>query len=96
LSHEKGRDAFLRRYAHLMNTVLNEEHMCAVVDRIAADVAGEMARDRERWGGSVQAWERSVQSIRNYFADGNRNDHVKADIQAYFGLTDVQMQEYFG
>ncbi|MBQ8697362.1 MAG: CotH kinase family protein [Clostridia bacterium] len=96
LAHEKGRDAFLRRYAHLMDTVLNEEHMCAVVDRIAANIAGEMPRDRKRWGSSVEIWESSVQRIRDYFADGKRDARVLADIQSYFGLTDAQMQEYFG
>jgi hypothetical protein len=96
LSHEKGRDAFLRRYALLMDTVLNEEHMCSVVDRIASDVKSEMGRDRERWGSSVEFWERSVQRIRDYFADGKRDAHVKEDIKAYFSLTDEQMNEYFG
>ncbi len=96
LSHEKGRDAFLRRYALLMKTVLNEEHMCSVVDRIASDVESEMERDRQRWGSSVEFWEKSVQRIRDYFADGKRDMHVKEDIKAYFGLSDEEMNEYFG
>ncbi len=95
LSHEKGREAFLKRYAHLMNTVLNEEHMCNVVDDIAARIESEMPRDRERWGSSVEFWESSVQRIRDYFKDGKRDTRVLEDIQAYFGLTDEQMQAYF-
>ena len=96
LAHPDGREAFLRRYAQLMDTVMNGEHICSVMDSVAADIKSEIPRDRERWGSSVEAWESSLQRIRDYFADGKRDARVLADIQSYFGLTSEQMQDYFG
>ena len=96
LKHKKGQDAFLKRYAVLMGTVLNETHMVNTVNTIADAVRSEMPRDRERWGKTMSSWESSLQQIRDYFKDGKRDARVKADLQAYFKLTDEQMKSYFG
>ncbi len=96
LQNDVGRDTFLRRYAELMGTVLNESYINSVIDSIVSQIASEMDRDRERWGRSVSGWESAVQLLRDFVADGARNQTVLADIQSYFSLTDAQMESYFG
>jgi hypothetical protein len=96
LSNPQGRDAFLRRYGELMNTVLKEEYILGVIDSVASSIESEIPRDRERWGRTVDGWNGAVNRLRNYVKDGARNNHVKQDLQNYFGLTEEEMQSYFG
>ena len=96
LESKKGREAFLRRYAELMDTVLNEEYIIGVIDSLAAEVESEVERDRTRWGSSVTKWNNSVEKLRAYFRDGVRDENVLKDIQDYFDLSNSQMKSYFG
>ena len=94
LASEAGRDAFLKRYAYLMSTVLNETYINARIDSISSVIASEMERDRPRWKRSVAHWESCVQELRD-FASG-RDAIVLRDIQRYFSLSDAEMDHYFG
>ena len=93
---KEGKDAFIRRYAELMDTVLNEEYIIGIIDSLAAEVESEVERDRARWGSSVTKWNNSVEKLRAYFRDGVRDENVLEDIQDYFNLSDSQMKSYFG
>ncbi len=96
LESKEGRDAFLRRYAKLMDSVLNEEYIIGVIDSLASAVESEVERDRARWGSSVTKWNNSVEKLRVYFRDGARDKNVLKDIKDYFDLSDSQMKSYFG
>ena len=96
LKSAEGKDAFLKRYAYLMSTVLNEQYINGVIDTLAASNQSEVPRDRERWGLSVASWNSAVQRVRNYVKDGVRTTAVKANLKSYFSLTDEQMAAYFG
>lgn len=96
LASEEGRDTFLRRYAELMETALNEEYIGGIIDSLESAIESEIERDRARWKQTVSRWENEVQGLRNYFKDGARDKRVLDDIQDYFGLTDAEMEEYFG
>ena len=96
LESKEGREAFLRRYAELMNSVLNEEYIIGIIDSLAASVESEVERDRARWGSSVTKWNNSVENLRAYFRDGARDKNVLKDIKDYFNLSDSQMKSYFG
>ncbi len=96
LKNKKGQDAFLKRYAELMDKVLNDKNINEVLDSIIKDIESEIPRDRERWGRSVSGWEDAIQRIRNYTKDGVRDKRVKSDLKAFFNLTDAQMKKYFG
>ena len=94
LASEAGRDAFFKRYAYQMRTVLNEEFINARIDAILAPILSEMPRDRERWNRTMKTWERYVQQVRDFAV--NREDTVLNDIQKYFSLSDSDMVYYFG
>ena len=89
-----GRDAFLKRYAYLMDTVLNEEYINARIDEIIAPIESEMPRDRERWNRTMSGWETQVQRLRSFVK--GREQLILNDIQNYFGLSASQMEYYFG
>lgn len=94
LASEAGRDAFLKRYAYLMSTVLNEEFINNRIDELIAPILSEMPRDRDRWNRSMDYWNSCVQQLRDFAED--REKTVLKDIRNYFSLSDSQMEYYFG
>ena len=94
LASEAGRDAFFKRYAYLMRTVLNEEYINDRIDAILEPILSEMPRDRERWNRTMTYWEQYVQQIRDFTVD--REKVVLNDLQNYFALSDSTMEYYFG
>ncbi|MBO4217786.1 MAG: CotH kinase family protein [Clostridia bacterium] len=96
LKNQSFRDRFLKRYAELMSTVLNEETFNRRIDDFVSVLSPEIARDRARWGFTVEQWSAAVEKIRAYFRDGARDRTVLTDVKRYFGLSDEQMKEYFG
>lgn len=96
LKNKNFRDMFLKRYAELMDTILNEQYITDALDKFIAVIEPEIPKDRERWGYSVSGWNNAVQKMYNYVKGGARTDNVLRDIKSYFGLTDDQMKYYFG
>ena len=96
LRNKGARDMFLKRYAELMRTVLNEEYIIAYIDSLAAQIDSEMPKDRERWSTTYEKWQEEVQKLRDYVKDGKRTRTVLNSLRNYFYLTDEQMEYYFG
>ena len=93
---QKGQDVFLKRYAELMGTILDEEYFNQVIDEIVGAIESEVPRDRARWNRTVAQWEKSVQALRDYFKDGKRDKNVLADLKEHFDLSSKEMEYYFG
>ena len=96
LKSPQGRDRFLKRCNELYQTVFTEEHVNKVLDGLVSQIQSEMPRDRERWGCDPERWDKAIQTIRDFFADGKRLAIMKADIQDYFNLSNAEMAKYFG
>jgi len=96
LRNKEGRDTFLKRYAELMETVLNEEYIVGYIDSLVAQIDSEMPNDRERWYTSYDKWQAEVQELRDYVKDGKRTEIVLNSLRNYFSLTDAEMEYYFG
>ncbi len=96
LKNKQGKDAFLKRYAHLLKTTLNESYMNGIIDRIVTDIESEIPRDRARWERSVSGWESQVQRLRDYVSGDGRTKQVLDNLQSFFDLSDKQMKQYFG
>lgn len=95
LANPEGRDLFLKRYAALMNTFLNETYIIGAIDDIVTQIDAEMPMDRERWGREYTTWQANVEKLREYVRNGSRTANVLRDLQNYFGLTEEEMQLYF-
>ncbi|MBO6064824.1 MAG: CotH kinase family protein, partial [Lachnospiraceae bacterium] len=96
LKNREFKDMFLKRYAELMDSFLNEQFITAEIDRYVEILTPEIEKDRARWGYSVNGWKSSVQKLYDYVKDGARDKNVLKDIKSYFNLSDAQMKEYFG
>ena len=96
LASKEGRDAFLKRYNELMDTILNEAYITAYIDALVADIRTEIPADRQRWGRSVAHWEAELERLYAYVRDGKRDKNVLADLKEYFRLDSEEMAYYFG
>ena len=96
LKNPTFRDKFLKRYALLMSSILNEQAITAKIDRFAKLLEPEIAADREKYGYTVDQWRYNVNKLKSYVKDGKREKTVLKGIQNYFNLSDAQMKEYFG
>ena len=96
LKNKRMKETFIKRYAELMDSFLNEESFTAEIDRFVAFMEPEIEKDRERWGYTVSGWKNAVKKIYDYVKDGARTKNVLKDIKSYFNLSDDQMKTYFG
>ena len=96
LKNPDFRDKFLKRYAALMGSILNEQAITRKADELAAIMEPEIEADRARYGLSVSGWRSSIEKLKSYVKDGKRDRTVLAGIQKYFGLSDSEMKAYFG
>ena len=96
LRNQDARDTFMKRYAELMRTVLNEEYIVSYIDSVVAQIDSEMPKDRERWYTSYENWQEEVQKLRDYVKDGERTKRAINSMRNYFYLTDEQVEYYFG
>jgi hypothetical protein len=96
LKNPEFKDSFIRRYAELIDSFLNEEVITAEIDRYVGFLEPEIEKDRERWGCTVSGWWNSVQQLYNFVKDDARTKNVLRDLKNYFRLSDEQMKEYFG
>ena len=90
------KDMFLKRYAELMGTVLNENVIMEKIDWFVSIMEPEIARNQERYGLTVERWYHWLEEMKKIIRDGRRNITVLRNIKTYFGLSDEQMTYYFG
>lgn len=106
----KYRDKFLKRYGELFNTVLTTENMVSLFYEMTAKIKPEMQMHSERWATEMPAQvsfdvPKNATGAYNYWISRcerairvmNRRPHfIWLDIQSYFGLSDAEMESYFG
>ncbi len=96
LVNEEFVDRFLNRTAQLLSTTLTNENVVAEIDRLAAQIAPEVQRDYARYGMSYEAWEGTVQNLREYFYDWNWPKHNVDTLCELLELSNEQREHYFG
>ena len=90
------REYFLQRLAYQLNTTLKAENVIARIDELAAQIRSEVPRERERWGSSVESWEQSLQSVKNFILNPGREQEVIDDFCIYLNVTPEERAKYFG
>lgn len=60
------RERYITRYIDLLNTHFSYDNAVAVLDSMVNNIAPEMPRQIQRWGGNMQTWQNNVQNIRNF------------------------------
>jgi hypothetical protein len=68
LENDNYRVYFLNECADLFNTVLQPENVKMIIDSLAAIIRNDIDFEVNRWGGTIEEWENSIQFLKN-FAD---------------------------
>ena len=87
LTNESFKQAFLNRFADLLNVHFEPGRVVALLDTMAAAIAPEIPRHMDRWGGSVSSWEGEISKLRTF--GRFRQGVVFAHLLAYFSLPGV-------
>ena len=107
LKNPEWKDAFVRRFAQLLNTAFAPERVTALVDELYGYVQPEIAREREKFNGetfmgvkqprenlgSYESFEKEIANIKK-FAE-KRPEVIKQQLKSVLGLSDSYMAEVF-
>jgi len=95
LKNEDFCHAFCTRLAEALGGVLSDENVLAHIDRLEAQLEPEVARERARWGSSVESWHGRVQELRD-FVNNNWMEKIINGACNYCRLTPEERETYFG
>lgn len=79
---------YYTRYADLMNTVFSCENMNILLDSMLNTIRPEMPRQIDRWGGTMDEWERNVDRLKD-FIDERCTLLDDGAMECYSDITDV-------
>lgn len=96
IQNKNFRTRFLERLSEAMAAALSDEAVLAAIDEFQVLLEPEIARERQRWGGSSEEWAADVERLRTFLT---RYDHwglMVEDLKTYIGLTDAEAASWFG
>ena len=108
LKNSEWKDAFIRRFAQLLNTAFAPERVLGLIEELYGYVEPEIAREREKFNqstfmgekqpaenlGTYDSFQREIESLKTFAKE--RPAALRSQIQKEFGLSDSYMQEVFG
>lgn len=109
LKRQDWRDAFIRRFAELMNTVFEPNRILKILEEMDAYVSPEIARERSIFNSpdspyfdyvdpknysSVERYNNGIEYIKSFIKE--RPAIMKQQIKEEFNLSDAYMAEVFG
>ena len=94
--NEDFRDRFLTRAAELLNGPLSDDAVLREIDRLAEEIAPEVARDFAVAKRSYQDWEAAVEALRSFIKKNNWKQHNIDAICHELHLSEKVREQYFG
>ncbi len=85
LANPDFEDAYINRYADLMNTCLSCPSTIALVDSMIGVIAPEMPNQIARWGGTMADWQNNVTNLHNFIS--NRCAFIDSSLIGCYNLT---------
>ena len=94
--NEDFRDRFLTRAAELLNGPRSDDAVLKEIDRLAEEIAPEVARDFAAAKRSYQDWEAAVEALRSFIKKNSWNQHNIDAICHELHLSEKVREQYFG
>jgi hypothetical protein len=92
LENKEFKEEFIRRFAYHLSHTFTTERVLATIDEMAKKIEPEMPRDKERWGGSMESWERQLNRLRDFAKE--RPAKLFKYIDQHFRLTQEQKEMF--
>ena len=96
MKNEAFKDRFLTRAAEAFSGVFSNENALAELDRLAALVDAEVARDYGRFNMTKALWLDSVETLRRRILEKDWATYCMSNISTLFNLTGSEREHYFG
>ena len=90
------RSRFLTRAAEMLNGPLTDEAVLAEIDRLAEEIAPEVARNLKPENRSYDSWEKSIRALRSFITENNWKQHNIDAICSQLRVTEAEREKYFG
>lgn len=96
MQNEQFRDRILTRYAEVYDTALSNEAFLARIDAYEQLLAPELPRERERWGGTAEAWRLRLDMLRDYIRSSDPQRRGVENFCRIWGISAETRAQYFG
>lgn len=83
---------FLRRFGELNRTTLSNAHVSEAIERYAALLEPEIARDEPLRGSSYEGWLYYVDELRNFITDYDRENHNVRQIALFLHMSEEEVR----
>lgn len=94
LNNGEYREKLCQTLSEALHGPMSDEHVKTMLDGFSAQIAAEIPRDRERWGGSEFNWNNMLDFIRDII-DG-RAIQMARSCRGYTGISDASYSKFFG
>ena len=88
LENVEFKNEFIQKFAAHMNTTFETNHVLAVIDSMAKDIASEVPRHKLRWSQSISygtGWQSQIDIMKTFAAQ--RPSNMRSHIYAKFGIS---------
>ncbi len=96
IKNEEYQKYFLERLSYHINNTFKNHEILDVLEEYYTIIKPEIANERALWGKTVEEWEENVSLIRSYYTDYDRCRELVESIAVVFGLSDAEVNSYFG
>lgn len=82
--NNRYKNAFINRYADLLNTAFTPDSISIIIDGVKSKIASEMIRHKQRWGGNINDWNYEIDEVLMPFVEQRQTivfDQVKSEFQ---------------
>jgi len=92
IKNDQFRQEFIYRFAYHLKYTFNSERVVGRIEELSDNIASEIPRQTERWGGSKDQWEFEVERMIKFARE--RPAVVIDHLQKYFNLTQEEMDKF--
>ncbi len=87
IENEDYKNAFINRYADLMNTIFSPLYCISLIDSFASVIRNDISFETDKWGSSPQIWEKNGLIGSLYYFTNRRPAIAKANLESVFSLS---------
>jgi hypothetical protein len=94
MKNKEFRKTYVERLSYNLKNTWDQDTILAKIDEIYNEIKAEMPRNQSRWNLSMSAWNAGIADLK-YFVK-TREKYLLSQTQAWFNLSDKEMEKYFG
>lgn len=94
MKNNEFKQRYVERLSYNLNNIWTYEKLSKKLEELYQIYKKEMPRNAERWDLSMDNWEDNVNRLRNYIK--KRTPIMLNQTKSFFGLTNEEMNKYFG